>query len=119
MAELLDYLRPSDQMALDRLRGIESLAAEGKGVLEKVPGKQNWVDRVGGFPPGNWIYRCAIHLHAKGFTVGHALATAINAAKKACATGDLNWPGWQGINMKSRAECCAAVAQWEAMKARA
>jgi hypothetical protein len=112
----LAYLKPSDQMALDRLFGRDQ---DAKGVLEKVPGVQNWVDRVGGFPPGNWIYRCAIHLHAKGFTVGHALAVAINAAKKACSTGDLNWPGWQGINMKSRAECCAAVAQWEAMKARA
>jgi len=117
MAEL-EFLRPSDRMAVDRLRESAHLH-DAKGVLEKKPGVQNWVDRVGGFPPGNWIYRCAIHLHAKGFTVGHALATAINAAKKACATGDLNWPGWQGINMKSRAECCAAVAQWEAMKARA
>lgn len=87
--------------------------------LNKSP-KYNWVEKVGGFPKGNWIYRAAKHLHAdQGMPVGRAIATAINAAKKGCATGDLNFPGVQQVNAKSRAEMCAAVAQWERMKAQA
>ena len=87
--------------------------------LERVPGKQNWVDRVGGFPRDNWIYRAAKHLHyEKGMAIGHAIATAVNAAKKLCATGDLNWPGKQSADPRGRADACKAVAQWEAMKAR-
>lgn len=52
-------------------------------------------------------------------TYSHAIAVAVNAAKKMCATGDLNWPGLQNVNAGSRAEACAAVARWEAMKAAA
>jgi hypothetical protein len=51
--------------------------------------------------------------------VGQAVATAVNAAKKMCATGDLNWPGLQNVNPGSRAQACAAVARWNAMKAAA
>lgn len=48
--------------------------------------------------------------------ISHAIATAINAAKKMCSTGDLNWPGLQHVNLGSKAEACGAVAKWEAMK---
>ena len=86
------------------------------GRLERVPGVQNWVDEAGGLP--SYIERIAVHLHReKGMTISHAIATAVNAAKKMCATGDLNWPGLQNVNPGSRAEACAAVARWEAMKA--
>lgn len=82
--------------------------------------KLNWVEKVGGFPPGNWIYRAAKHLHAdQGMTISRAIATAVNAAKKGCATGDLNFPGTQQVNAASRAQMCRAVAEWEAMKAKA
>lgn len=87
--------------------------------LNRSPGT-NWIERVGGFPPGNWIYRAAKHLAAeKGMPVSEAIATAINAAKKGCATGDLNFPGLQSVNPGSRAEMCQALAQWETMKAKA
>lgn len=93
-------------------------AAPGPG-LDRSP-KKNWVERVGGFGKRNWIYRAAKWLaNTKGMSIGHAIATAINAAKKGCATGDLNWPGKQSVNMGSRAQMCAAVAKWESMKARA
>ena len=81
--------------------------------------RKNWVEKVGGFPRHNWIYRCAKHLVADaGMSVGHAIAVAVNAAKKLCASGDLNLPGKQSANPGSRAEACAAVAEWEAMKAK-
>ena len=69
----------------------------------------------------DYIERIAIHLvNERGFTVSHAVATAVNTSKKWCATGEVHqWPGVQTINMGSRAEACAAVAQWEKMKASA
>ncbi|MFE9742947.1 XkdF-like putative serine protease domain-containing protein [Streptomyces sp. NPDC006477] len=52
-------------------------------------------------------------------TIGHAIATAVNAVKKMCSTGDLNFPGSQKVNSGSKAEACAAVADWERKKASA
>src|SRR5690606_27483392 len=49
----------------------------------------------------------------------HAIAVAVNAVKKMCATGDVNFPGKQSVNVGSRAEACAAVADWERKKAQA
>lgn len=62
-------------------------------------------------PP--YIKRIEKHLEKKGMSKSHAIATAVNAAKKMCATGDTNWPGSQEVNAGSRAEACAAVAQWK------
>jgi hypothetical protein len=76
----------------------------------------NWVEKVGGLP--KYIKRIAKHLQEKGMKQGHAIATAVNAVKKACATGDLNFPGVQHENAGSRAKACAAVAEWEEKKAR-
>jgi hypothetical protein len=88
------------------------------GKLERKPGgPDNWIERAGGLP--KYIERIAVHLHAKGMPISQAIATAVNVVKKACATGDLNYPGIQHENAGSRAEACAAVAHWEAMKASA
>jgi hypothetical protein len=76
----------------------------------------NWVEKVGGLP--KYIKRIAKHLQEKGMAQGHAIATAVNVVKKACATGDLNFPGVQHENAGSQAEACAAVAEWEEKKAR-
>lgn len=86
------------------------------GRLDRSP-KKNWVENKGGLP--DYIDRIAVHLNEKGMSISHAIATAINAAKKMCSSGDLNWPGLQHVNLGSKAEACAAVAQWEAMKATA
>jgi hypothetical protein len=77
----------------------------------------NWVDDVGGLP--GYIKRIARHLQRKGMTESRAVATAVNAVKRMCATGDLNWPGLQSVNPGSRAQACAAVASWNAKRARA
>jgi hypothetical protein len=76
----------------------------------------NWVKQAGGLP--KYIKRIAKHLQEKGMDESRAIATAVNAAKKMCATGDLNFPGKQSVNTGSRAEACAAVAEWEAKKAK-
>jgi hypothetical protein len=61
-------------------------------------------------PP--YIKRIAKHLQQGGMEKGRAIASAVNAAKKMCKTGDLNFPGLQKVNAGSKAEACAAVAQW-------
>lgn len=86
------------------------------GRLDESP-RKNWVEEQGGLP--SYIERIAVHLKAKGMPTSQAIATAVTAAKRMCATGDLNWPGLQNVNPGSRAEACAAVARWNAMKAAA
>lgn len=89
--------------------------------LDKSPGK-NWIDKL---PKAlkvrwkrSWIYRAAKHMVAdKGMSVGRAVSTAVNAAKKGCATGDLNFSGKQSVNPKSQAQMCASVKLWTEMKA--
>lgn len=77
--------------------------------------KGNWVEQQGGLP--SYIKRIAKHLVEKGMDQSRAIATAVNAAKKMCATGDTNFPGKQEVNPGSKAEACAAVASWEKKKA--
>lgn len=84
--------------------------------LDRKPGESNWVDKAGGLP--SYIERIAKHLHAdSGMTISRAIAVAVNAAKRMCATGDLNFSGKQSVNPGSRAQACKAVAEWEAKKA--
>lgn len=82
--------------------------------------RKNWVQQTGkgGHLP-SYIKRVADHLTAKGFDTSHAIATAVNVAKKTCASGDLNFPGRQNVKAASRSEACSAVAEWERMKAAA
>jgi hypothetical protein len=62
-------------------------------------------------PP--YIRRIEKHLEKKGMAKSRAIATAVNAAKKMCSSGDTSLPGVQSINAGSRAEACTAVAQWK------
>jgi hypothetical protein len=75
----------------------------------------NWVDKAGGLP--SYIKRVVKHLQEKGMDESRAIATAVNVAKKMCASGDTNFPGKQSVNPGSRAEACGAVTRWESMKA--
>lgn len=80
--------------------------------------KKNWVELLGGLPI--YIKRIAKHVHQGGKTISHAIAIAINTVKKWCATGDITqFKGLQRLNKISRAQACAAMAQWEKMKAEA
>jgi hypothetical protein len=83
--------------------------------LPNKPNKTNWVEKAGGLP--RYIERIAKHLHSeKGMDVSRAIATAVNVVKRMCASGDTNFPGKQTVNAKSRAQACAAVADWERKK---
>lgn len=76
----------------------------------------NWVSKSGGLP--GYIKRIARHVRSKGYSESQSIAIAVNAAKKMCSSGDANFPGRQNVNPGSRAEACAAVAEWEAKKAK-
>lgn len=95
------------------------------GKLEKVPGIQNWVDRLPSGLKARWhrsiVYRAAVHMHQeRGMAVGHSIASALNWARHIVATGDVKqWPGPQQVNPKSVAECAAALAIWAEMRAHA
>lgn len=92
----------------------EALEPELEGFSAEEIAAFNWVDDAGGLP--QYMKRIATHLKEKGMEEGNAIATAVNVCKKACATGDLNYPGVQQENAGSKAEACAAVADWEAKK---
>jgi len=85
--------------------------------LERVPGKQNWVDKSGGLPP--YIERIAKHLHyEKGMDISRAIAVAFNTVKRWAAGGTVTENGTtKHITAKTQAQAAAAVAQWEAKKA--
>lgn len=95
------------------------------GALAKTPGVQNWIEKLPAGMRAAWnrsiIYRAAVHMHReKGMPVGMAIASAINWAEHIAATGDVKqWKGPQTVNPKSVAECVAALALWESMKATA
>jgi len=109
---------PGLHAELSRWHAVEPLEeasyAHSVAVLEDLEDRgelANWVSKAGGLPP--YIRRIKKHLEAKGMSEGRAIATARNAAKKMCATGDLNFPGSQQVNPGSKAEACAATADWD------
>lgn len=81
--------------------------------LERVPGKQNWVDKAGGLP--SYIERIAKHLHyERGHSIGSAIAMAVNTVKKWAATGR-NHNGGK-LKAQTVTKAAKAVAEWEAKK---
>jgi hypothetical protein len=85
------------------------------------PGVSNWVEKYNalGDPKTNMINRIAQHLQGKGKGESESIAIAVNAARRMCESGDTNFKGIQQVNAASRAEACAAVAKWDAARARA
>lgn len=81
----------------------------------KLAKHHNWVTEQGGLP--RYIERIACHVHFdRGHDIGSAIAIAVADCKKMCAAGESNFGH---INSGSQSEACAAIAQWEKMKAAA
>lgn len=90
-----------------------SLHPERKGELNKSPLK-NWVEKKGGLP--TYINSVATALKRdKGYTTERAIRTAVNWAKKVCATGT-TMGGRVKVSSAVQAAACAAVKKWESMK---
>jgi len=84
--------------------------------LERVPGKQNWVDKAGGLP--DYIERIAKHLHYEvGYPIDRAIATAVNTVKRWAAGGSVVEGGKNKVTAKTRALAVKALAEWESKKA--
>lgn len=80
------------------------------GKLERVPGKQNWVDKTGGLP--KYIEEVANSIHTKrGLPISQAISIAVGQMK--------NWASGRGdVDPDTRAKAAKALAEWEAKKAR-
>lgn len=88
--------------------------------LERKPGgPDNWVEATGGLP--SYIERIAKHLHyERGYSISHAIATAVNTVKRWAAGGLVAEHGTtQRVSAKTQALAAKAVAEWESKKARA
>lgn len=90
--------------------------------LERKPGgPDNWVEATGGLP--DYIDRIAKHLvYEQGFTISHAIATAVNTVKRWAHAGKVvkyNDPNSKHVTVITAAQAAKAVAEWEAKKARA
>lgn len=107
LVEALALVRP---LTDEEVRGVFETSSRTMPSLERSPGSSdNWVEAAGGLP--GYIERIAKHLHyERGMSIGHAIATAVNQAKKwAAGTGN--------VKPDTRAKAATAVAQWERMKA--
>lgn len=90
---------------------VLALAAKAPGPcsLDTHPTKSNWVEENGGLP--NYICQIAKAVHRQGHTVSQSIAIAVGTIKR--------WSVDPKKSASVRARAKSALAQWEAMKAKA
>lgn len=97
---------------------IDLVAGAALPSLERKPGgPDNWVERAGGLPP--YIDRIAKHLHyERGFSISHAIATAVNTVKRWARMGKVaKYGSKEHVSPATVAKAIAAVAEWNAKRA--
>ena len=97
--------------------GVPALHPERKGQLNLSPLK-NWVEKNGGLPTYINSVATAILRENPGWSISRVIATAVNWAKKTCATGRA-FGGKVQVSKAVQTAACTAVAQWEKRKAKA
>lgn len=97
--------------------GVPSLHPERKGQLNRSPLK-NWVEKHGGLPTYINSVATAILRENPSWSISRVIATAVNWAKKTCATGKA-FGGRVSVSAAVQSAACTAVAQWEKKKAAA
>jgi hypothetical protein len=98
------------QTTLDSMDGRLVLLLGSSASLDKSP-KVNWVEKYGGLPP--YVREIARSIHEKrGQSLDHAIAIAISRIKLWAA-------GVGNVKPDTQAKAAKALAQWEALKARA
>lgn len=102
---------------LSNFDGIPSLHPERRGQLNLSPLK-NWVEKHGGLPTYINSVATAILRENPSWSISRVIATAVNWAKKTCATGRA-FGGRVKVSKAVQTAACAAVAQWERKKAAA
>jgi hypothetical protein len=95
---------------IEETEGYQFVALAGC-TLERVPGKQNWIEQEGGLP--EYICEVARSIHQKrGKSISNAIQIAIGTIQR--------WARGQGdVSADTRAKAAKALAQWTAMRARA
>lgn len=97
--------------------GVPALHPERKGQLNRSKLK-NWVEKNGGLPPYiNSVATALLRDHPE-WPISRVIATAVNWAKKTCATGRA-FGGKVKVSSAVQKAACNAVKQWEAKKAAA
>lgn len=106
--------------------GLSEVKSSAYPGLDRSP-KQNWVDKAGGLP--NYIERIAKHVHYEhGKDISRAIAIAVGVVRRWChggsvsARGELRKGGAEkpvsGVSAKTKAKACAALAEWDAKRAK-
>lgn len=98
-------------------KGVPALHPERKGQLNRSPLK-NWVEEHGDLPTYINSVATAILRENPGWSISRVIATAVNWAKKTCATGRA-FGGKVQVSQAVQTAACNAVRQWEQMKAEA
>lgn len=78
--------------------------------LPNKPGKTNWIEKAGGLPEMIDCVARALH-HERGKSVSNAIQIAVGTVKDWAA-------GRRGATQKTQMKARAAIARWEAMKAK-
>lgn len=88
----------------------ELIALSSSASLAEVPGDNNWIEKKGGnLPP--YVRKVARGIMKSGKTKSQAIAIAISRIKRWAAGGD-------NVDPDTRAKAIAALAAWEALKAK-
>jgi hypothetical protein len=102
------------EMKLELAGGVPALHPERKGMLNKSPLK-NWIEKHGGLPTYiNSVATALLREHPE-WGISRIIATAVNWAKKTCATGKA-FGGRVQVSKAVQAAACNAVRQWEQKK---
>lgn len=84
--------------------------------LDRHPESSNWVEKAGGLP--DYIERIAKHINSTTKSISTSIASAINTVKRWAAGGTVLEHGGALVSKDTQAKAAAALAQWEAMKAK-
>lgn len=103
-------LSADDVEMIAELHDVIALGGTGPCSLDMHPGASNWVQKNGGLP--NYICNIAKDIVEGGSPVSRAIAIAVGRVKVWAAGGD-------NVKPDTRAKAAKAVAQWEALKAKA
>lgn len=106
---------PQTKFTLQEQELIVLLAGAGGCSLDSSAGT-NWVQNNGGLP--TYICQIARALLRSGHPKSQAIAIAVSRAKHWAAGGSTNSRGGKKVHTDTQAKAAAAVAQWEALKAK-
>lgn len=113
----IETLSEDDGEVVSDEEAIAAIAEDAEELSEDEIEEFNWVDDVGGLP--KYIREIADSLMKRGYSESRAIATAVNTVKRWARGGPARQGGSGSVSAKTQAKAIAALAEWEAKKARA